>query len=101
MTKTLDELVRERPVDRTQVDAHKRRMLDELRAYRLRELREASELTQVELARKLGVSQNRVSRIEHGDIERAQVDTLRKYVEAVGGHLRVEVELGDERIQIA
>ena len=46
MKKTLDELVRERPVDRTQVDAHKRRMLDELRAYRLRELREASELTQ-------------------------------------------------------
>ena len=101
MTKTLDELVRERPVDRAQVDAHERRMLDELRAYRLRELREASDLTQVELAGKLGVSQNRVSRIEHGDIERAQVDTLRKYVEAVGGHLRVEVELGDERIQIA
>ena len=31
----------------------------------------------------------------------AKVDTLRKYVEAVGGRLRVEVELGDERIQIA
>jgi hypothetical protein len=25
-----------------------------------------------------------ISRIEHGDIERAQFDTLRKYVEAVG-----------------
>ena len=47
------------------------------------------------------VSQNRVSRIEHGDIERAQVDTLRKYVEALGGTLHVEVEYGDERIQIA
>ncbi|WP_423184473.1 hypothetical protein [Arthrobacter sp. NyZ413] len=42
-----------------------------------------------------------MSRIEHGDIDRAQVDTLRKYVEAVGGRLRIEVELGDERIQIA
>ena len=47
------------------------------------------------------MSQNRVSRIEHGDIERAQVDTLRKYVEALGGTLHVEVEYGDERIQIA
>lgn len=98
---TLEDLLRERPVDRAQVDAHKRRMLDELRAYRLRELREASELTQVELADRLGVSQNRVSRIEHGDIERAQVDTLRKYVEAVGGQLRIEVDLGEERVRIA
>lgn len=67
MTKTLDELVRERPVDRAHVEAHKRRMLDEVSAGRLGELREASELTQVKPAGKLGVSQNRVSRIEHGD----------------------------------
>lgn len=101
MGKTLDDLLRQRPVDRARVDAHKKRMLEEVRAYRLRELREASDLTQVELADRLQVSQNRVSRIEHGDIERAQVDTLRRYVEAIGGRLRVEVELGDERIQIA
>jgi transcriptional regulator with XRE-family HTH domain len=54
----------------------------------------ASDLTQVELAARLQVSQNRVSRSEHGDIDRVQVDTLRKYVDAVGGRLRVEVELG-------
>ena len=97
----MEELLAKRPVDRAAVNAHKKRMLDEVRAYRLRELREASQLTQVELAGRLHVSQNRVSRIEHGDIDRAQVDTLRKYVEALGGRLRVEVELGDERIQIA
>jgi transcriptional regulator with XRE-family HTH domain len=97
----MEELLAKRPVDRAAVNAHKKRMVDEVRAYRLRELREASELTQVELAGRLHVSQNRVSRIEHGDIDRAQVDTLRKYVEALGGRLRVEVELGDERIQIA
>ena len=101
MAKSIEELLAERPVDRIAVDAHKKRMVDEVRAYRLRELREASELTQVELAGRLHVSQNRVSRIEQGDIDRAQVDTLRKYVEALGGRLRVEVELGDERIQIA
>ncbi|MHA7288776.1 helix-turn-helix domain-containing protein [Arthrobacter sp. MDT3-24] len=101
MAKSIEELLAKRPVDRAAVDAHKKRMVDEVRAYRLRELREASELTQVELAGRLHVSQNRVSRIEHGDIDRAQVDTLRKHVEELGGRLRVEVELGDERIQIA
>lgn len=101
MAMSLEELIAKRPVDRAAVEEHKKRMLKEVRAYRLRELREASELTQVQLASRLHVSQNRVSRIEHGDIDRAQVDTLRKYVEAIGGTLRIEVELGDVRIQIA
>lgn len=101
MAMSIEEMLAKRPVDRTVVEVHKKRMLDEVRAYRLRELREASELTQVQLAGRLHVTQNRVSRIEHGDIDRAQVDTLRKYVEAIGGKLRIEVELGDERIQIA
>ena len=76
-------------------------MLDEVRSYRLRELRERLDLTQVELAKRLDVSQNRVSKIEHGDIERSQLDTLRRYVEAVGGELSVEVSIGDERFLIA
>ncbi len=101
MGKTLDDLLSTRPVDRAAVEHHKRLLLDEVRAYQLRELREALGLTQVELAKVLEVSQNRVSRLEHGDIERTQVDTLRRYVEAVGGQLRVEVEIGDRRIQIA
>jgi transcriptional regulator with XRE-family HTH domain len=99
--KTLEEYLEERPVDREAVELIKKRMIAEVRAYRLRELREALSMTQVQLAEILEVSQNRVSRIESGDIERAQVDTLRRYVEAVGGHLRVEVELGDSRFQIA
>ncbi|TFD21356.1 XRE family transcriptional regulator [Cryobacterium sp. TMS1-13-1] len=98
---SLDDMLARRPVDRAAVNAHKKRMLDEVRAYRLRELREANDLTQVELAALLHVTQNRISRIENGDIERTQVDTLRKYVEAVGGRLKVEVEIGDETYQIA
>jgi len=76
-------------------------MRDEIRAYRLREIRESLSITQVELAERLNVSQNRVSRIEHGDIDRSQLDTLRRYVEAVGGTLRVEVVIGDDQILIA
>jgi predicted transcriptional regulator len=101
MAKSVETMLAKRPVDRAVVDENKKRMLDEVRAYRLRELREALNLTQIELADLLDVSQNRVSRLEHGDLERTQVDTLRRYVEAVGGQLHVEVEIGDRRIQIA
>ena len=99
---TLDEWVTyKRQVDRSAVDGHKARMRAELRAYKLRELREAMDLTQIALARIMNVSQNMVSKLERGDIDRGQVDTLRRYVEAIGGSLRIEVEVGDERIQIA
>ena len=101
MGKSLNEMIAEKPVNRKAVNAHKKRMLEEIRAYRLVELRKASLITQVQLAQRLNVSQNRVSKIEHGDIERAQLDTLRRYVEAVGGELHVEVSVGDERFLIA
>jgi len=99
--KTLRTVTAKRPVDREKVNAHKKRMREEIRAYRLREIRESLSITQVELAQRLNVSQNRVSRIEHGDIDRSQLDTLRRYVEAVGGTLRIEVVIGDDQILIA
>ncbi len=97
----LDQLKQRRPARREAVDAHKNRMIAETRAWRLRELREQFDLTQVELAAELDVSQNRVSRIERGDIDKTQVDTLRRYVEALGGHLRLVVQVGDDTFQIA
>jgi len=98
---TLDQLKQRRPARREAVDAHKDRMIAETRSWRLRELREQFDLTQVELAAELDVSQNRVSRIERGDIDKTQVDTLRRYVEALGGHLRLIVQVGDDTFQIA
>lgn len=96
----LREMLAKRPVDREAVDRHKQRLLDEVRAYRLRELREAAELTQVQLSQQLNVSQSRVSNIERGEIGHTEVDTLRKYVEALGGKLSVTMEIGDERFPI-
>jgi predicted transcriptional regulator len=102
MTKsTLKSMIAKRPADRERVEGFKKQMRGEIRAYRLREIRESLSITQVELAERLQVSQNRVSRIEHGDIDRSQLDTLRRYVEAVGGTLRVEVVIGDDQILIA
>lgn len=101
MVTSIESVLAKRGVDRDTVNHHKKRMLDEVRAHRLRELREALDLTQVEVAKLLDVSQNRVSRLEHGDLERTQIDTLRRYVEAVGGKLVLEVELDERRIRIA
>ena len=101
MAKTLEDLQRERPTDPKAVAAHKERMLAEIRAYRLRELREALALTQTELARTLGISQKRVSEIERGEVDRTKVDTLRRYAAALGGTLRVEVKIGRDTYEIA
>ena len=61
-------------------------------AYALREARMVQETTQVELAAKMGVSQNRVSRMENGDLASMSIDTIRRYVEALGGRLSVVAE---------
>ena len=52
-------------------------------------MRKQCGLTQAEVARVMGVSQARVSRMEHGDIERMQVESIAAYVAAIGGHLRL------------
>lgn len=98
---TLDDVLAKRPVNRARVDEHKKRMLGEVRAYRLRELREQAGLTQTQLAERIGVGQRQVSKIENGDIESAKISTIRSYLEAVGGGLALEYVVGDQRVQLA
>jgi transcriptional regulator with XRE-family HTH domain len=59
----------------------------------LRELRKARKLTQVRVARELGVTQDRVSRLE----KRSDflLSTLRKTVQAMGGNLSLVAEFPD------
>ena len=101
MTKTFDELLLQRPGRPEVRAAHKKRMLAEVRAYKLRELREMLALTQNDVAGSLQISQKRVSEIERGQVDRTKVDTLRRYADALGGKLRVEVQVGDDIYQIA
>jgi DNA-binding XRE family transcriptional regulator len=72
----------------------------EYRAARLREIRAALGVSQATLAAETGVSQNRVSQIESGQVERARIDTLRRYIEGLGGNLVVEAEFGDTRLAV-
>jgi transcriptional regulator with XRE-family HTH domain len=76
-------------------------MRQQVRAYRLREIRASQDITQAKLAEQLNVSQNRTSQLEQGEVGRSQIDTLRRYVEALGGHLTIEASFGDTRYVIA
>lgn len=101
MTKSLEDFIAENPVGRGRVEGHKTRMLSDVRAYRLRELREKAGLTQSELAERIGVGQRQVSKIEHGYLDNAKIGTIRSYLEAVGGELSLEYMMGDQRMQVA
>lgn len=101
MAMSLEDLAAKRPVDRERVEEHKERMLGEVRAYRLRELREQAGLTQAALAERIGVGQRQVSKIEQGDLENAKLGTIRGYLEAVGGSMLLEYVMGDDRVRVA
>jgi predicted XRE-type DNA-binding protein len=74
---------------------------DQIRAYMLAEVRKNHHVTQVEIARRLGVGQPRISQIERGNLDRAELATLRAYVEALGGHLEVSATFGAQRMRLA
>ena len=65
-----------------------------LRENALAQLRRRKEITQQELAAALGVSQVNVSRIERAD--EPQIETLRRYIEALGGELIVQARIDGE-----
>jgi len=70
-------------------------------AYNLREARKACNMTQVQLAQIMGVSQNRISRMENGDIGSMSLDTVRRYVEALGGEITLIAALPTGRVSLA
>ena len=92
MTVSLDEMM-------AALDPERRRKIEERAAeliaeeMTLRELRKARKLTQVSVARELGISQDAVSRLEHrSDV---LLSTLRRTVEAMGGSLSLIARFPD------
>jgi transcriptional regulator with XRE-family HTH domain len=69
-----------------------------LAAIELNELRRARRLTQEELARRLGIRQANVSKLERR--KDVRVSTLREVVEAMGGELRITAHFPDADYQI-
>ncbi|MDO5043030.1 MAG: XRE family transcriptional regulator [Slackia sp.] len=70
-------------------------------AYALRQARKAAGMTQVEIARIMGVSQNRVSKMENGDIAVMSIESVRRYIEAIGGTVSLVADLPTGRLELA
>lgn len=96
----LGEYLQKRGVTDTQMQEARERTQAVIDAYNLREARKACNMTQVELARTMGVSQNRISRMENGDIGSMSIDTIRRYIEAVGGSVALVAELPTGQIRL-
>jgi len=94
MARTLDEVISGLPLDQQQeIEARAAQLIEE--EMTLRDLRKAHELTQARMAEALHISQDGVSRIEtRSDF---LLSTLRSYVEAMGGKLRLIAEFPDRR----
>jgi DNA-binding XRE family transcriptional regulator len=57
---------------------------------KIREIRKEAGLTQKEVADKMGVSQQVISRLEKGEVDNPTVDTLIRVADVVGKKLNVE-----------
>ncbi len=84
--------------DEARVAAARSELVAEARAYRLAELRTELGLTQHQLADALQVSQARISKLEQGDLQRTELSTIQRYVEALGGTVEIVAAFGDERL---
>ena len=69
-----------------------------LRAWRLAEMRRHLGIAQAEVAPRMGVTQGRVSAIEHAKPGATELRTLASFVEALGGRLEIIADFGDERL---
>jgi len=101
MPRTFAELKALRPGDPVAIANEVAALRERQRAYQLRELRANAGLTQSELAAMMEVGQNRVSQIENGGADHSRLDTLRKYAEALGGNLSVQITIGDHSYTVA
>lgn len=90
--KTLEKLLAQQTPDaQARINEKTAALLLETHLY---ELREALHISQTEMARQLGIAQPSVAAIEQRGNE-MKISTLKRYVEALGGTLRFDVQLPD------
>lgn len=73
---------------------------DHVHAWHLAQVRAEQDRTQEEVAHVMGVRQPRVSAIERGELDVVTLSTLRAYVRALGGSLRVVADFGDREYRL-
>ncbi|MFM8212044.1 MAG: helix-turn-helix domain-containing protein, partial [Actinomycetes bacterium] len=93
---TFNELKKKRPYNEKRVNKLTQQMIRESNAMRLAEIRKTMELTQVEMAKEIGVDQSNISRIESGKFSNTEIGTLQAYIEALGGKLEIYARIGKD-----
>lgn len=86
---------RDTPERRANVAEYRRAIED---ALALADLRQSRNITQIQLAAQLGITQGSISRLE-GRSE-IYLSTLRSYIEALGGHLEIAAVFGEDHIPV-
>jgi transcriptional regulator with XRE-family HTH domain len=87
-----NKMARLTPERRARIEAEADRLHAEYQT--LKDLRKARDLTQTQLAESLGIRQATIAQLEkRSDL---MISTLRSYVEAMGGRLRLTVEFPDK-----
>lgn len=89
-----------RDVDVAREIAHERTRAYVL-GHRLSQLRNEIGLTQEQVAQHMGISQPRVSQLENGDLDQMEVETIRRYVAALGGHLKIVADFDDHDVNVS
>src|SRR5262245_12806851 len=90
--------VKRRRLSSQKIEEIKAKALQEVVEMDLRELRRSLGKTQVEMAEATGLTQPELSRMERRLDYR--LSTLRRYLEALGGHLEVTAVVGDKRVNL-
>lgn len=100
MALSLDEYLAGREISPELMEEARRATQEKIEAYNLKQIRKSRDLTQGELSRDMGVSQKRVSDIENGRLDLLKIDTLRRYVAALGGTLEIRANLPSGTVQL-
>ena len=94
----LTEPIQQDPHRRAEIARHKQAIYE---ALRLAELRGARDLTQTDIAKRLGVTQTNISQLEHrSENEDIYISTLHKYITALGGQLELHAVFPDQTIPL-
>lgn len=88
-------------LDPARADTTRKEMHEAVQAHRLAEIRKAhGHSRQSDVASLMGVSQARVSKLESGDLSHTELGTLRSYVAALGGQLRIVADFGESSVEL-
>lgn len=91
-----DDYMANLPADRKERIKDKAKIISQ--SIELAKLRQSYKLKQSELAKKVGVSQASISKVESG--KDVQLSTLQKYIQSLGGEVKITAKMQDGEITL-